>query len=378
MIPRECGVRACSRRETPWPAPSALARVHRPENPPRTARGHALGVALVGVLAAALLAGALGVGFMIAMPGESYRGAPFPLGAAEERLARRVERHVVHLAGKIGERNLWRPQALDAAAVYIRERLEAAGPAVREQTYTVQGRTVRNLEAVLPGGAGDARSVVVGAHYDSVRGSPGANDNATGVAALIEIARLLGEQNLPTQVRLVAFVNEEPPFSYTEHMGSLVYARALAERGERLAGMLSLETIGHYSDEPGSQRYPFPFGLFYPSTGNFVGFVGNLRSAGLVRRAVGSFRRHARFPSEGTAAPGWIMGVGWSDHWSFWQQGYPAIMVTDTAPFRYDEYHTAADRPDVVDFRRLARVVAGLARVVADLAGGDGVALTLP
>jgi hypothetical protein len=138
--------------------------------------------------------------------------------------------------------------------------------------------------------------------------------------------------------------------------------------------MLSLETLGYYSDREGSQRYPFPFGLLYPSRADFVGFVSNIGSRSLLRRCVGSFRRTTAFPSEGLAAPAWIPGVSWSDHSSFWEQGYPAIMVTDTALYRYPAYHTAADTPDRVDFDRLARVVAGLARVVVDLAGDDELA----
>jgi len=135
--------------------------------------------------------------------------------------------------------------------------------------------------------------------------------------------------------------------------------------------MLALETIGYYSGEPGSQRYPFPLSFVYPDTGNFIGFVGNLRSRSLVRRVTGSFRQHAQFPSEGLAAPGWLRGVGWSDHWSFWCAGFSATMVTDTALYRYPQYHTAVDRPDVIDYQRCARVVTGLLPVIVDLAQAE-------
>ncbi|MEA3275961.1 MAG: M28 family peptidase, partial [Pseudomonadota bacterium] len=199
-------------------------------------------------------------------------------------------------------------------------------------------------------------------------GSPGANDNGSGVAAVLELARLLAGRALARTVRFVAFVNEEPPFSYTPEMGSLVHARAARDRGDRIQAMLSLETIGHYSDRPGSQRYPYPLSLFYPDTADFIGFVGNLGSRQLVRSAVQSFRRHAFFPSEGAAVPAWVKGVGWSDHWSFWQAGYPAIMVTDTAFFRYAHYHSAGDTPEKIDYARTARVVEGLASVIADFA----------
>lgn len=152
-------------------------------------------------------------------------------------------------------------------------------------------------------------------------------------------------------------------------MGSFVYAKACKARGERIVAMLSLETIGCYTDKPHSQNYPFPFSWFYPSTGNFIGFIGNVKCAGLVRRVVRSFRAHTAFPSEGAAVPGAVPGVGWSDHWSFWQQGYPALMVTDTAPFRYPHYHWPTDTAERVDCERLARVVAGLERMVGELAG---------
>jgi hypothetical protein len=150
-------------------------------------------------------------------------------------------------------------------------------------------------------------------------------------------------------------------------MGSWVYARRCRERGDRIAGMVSLETMGYFSEERGSQKYPFPIGLFYPSRGNFIGFIGNVRSMRMVRCAVRSFRRHASFPSEGAALPGAIPGVGWSDHWSFWEEGYPAIMVTDTAPYRYPHYHQPSDTPDKIDYESLARVVDGLSHALEDL-----------
>jgi Zn-dependent M28 family amino/carboxypeptidase len=171
-------------------------------------------------------------------------------------------------------------------------------------------------------------------------------------------------------VRFVAFANEEPPWFQTANMGSLVYAKACRERNDRITAMLSLETIGFYCDDAGSQDYPFPFGLCYPSKGDFVTFVGNLGSASLVREAIAIFRETTPFPSQGGALPGWIPGIGWSDHWSFWKVGYPAIMVTDTAPFRYPHYHTTRDTPEKIDYGRMARVVAGVERVVRRLAGG--------
>ena len=152
-------------------------------------------------------------------------------------------------------------------------------------------------------------------------------------------------------------------------MGSVVYAKQCRKHREKIVAMLSLETIGYYTDERGTQHYPFPFSLFYPSTGNFIGFVGNTLSAGLVRDVVASFRHHAKFPSEGGALPGAVPGIGFSDQWAFWQEGYPGVMVTDTAPFRYPYYHTREDTPDKVRYDHLARVVAGLEGVIGDIVG---------
>jgi Zn-dependent M28 family amino/carboxypeptidase len=307
---------------------------------------------------------------MFGMTGKSRSGPLPPLTDEERALVVCLEAHVRRLAGDIGERNLWRPSALAAAGRYIDGTLGATLP-VTSQEFAVEHQTVRNIEAEIRGANRADEIIIVGAHYDSVFGCPGANDNATGTAAALEIARwLAGRRPLARTIRIVAFVNEEPPFFRTPNMGSLVYARRARERGERILGMLSLETIGWYSDMPGSQHYPLslPFGLIYPTTANFLAFVGNTRSRDLTRRVRGSFRRHTAFPSEGAAVPAWIPGIGWSDHWAFWQHGYPAVMVTDTALYRYPHYHTENDTPDKVDYEKLARVVAGLQRVVEQLA----------
>ncbi len=305
---------------------------------------------------------------MTGMPGSSWSGPLPPLSGEEQLIHDNLKRHVAELAGRIGERNVWRPEALAAAAGYIRKTLEGAGYAVSVQPFPSHGLTVNNLEAVLPGHGAADEIIVAGAHYDSVAGTPGANDNASGVASLLELARLLAGRALPRTVRFVAFANEEAPFFYGDEMGSNVYATRARAQGERIEAMLALETIGYYTGQPGSQWYPFPFSFFYPDTGNFIGFVGDLSSRRLVRRAIGAFRASTAFPSEGVAAPGRMKGVHWSDHWSFWQAGYPAIMVTDTALYRYPHYHAATDTPEKLDYTSLARVTGGLADVIAALA----------
>lgn len=285
-------------------------------------------------------------------------------------LPERLRAHVTRLAAGIGERNVWRPAALEEAARYVESALGDQGLTVSAQEFTADGVAVRNLEAERPGASAPGEIVVVGAHYDTVMGCPGADDNATGVAGLLEMARLLNGRAHERTVRLVAFVNEEPPFFQTGEMGSLVYAKRCRERDENVVAMLSLETIGYYTDAPHSQAYPPPLGLVHPHTGNFIAFVADLHSRGLVTALEEAFRRHADMPVEASSYPGWLPGVGWSDHWSFWEAGYRAVMATDTAHLRNPAYHTAEDTPETLDYARTARVVAGLAGAVLELAGG--------
>lgn len=302
------------------------------------------------------------------MPGRSHRGPLPPLTDAQRALAAELEGDVVRLAATIGERNTRKPRALDAARRFLEERLAPCGE-VGAQELVAGGARCANVEVEVPGGADAGEVVVVGGHYDSAIDCPGANDNATGAAAVVALARRLAQSKPARTLRFVAFVNEEPPWFGTDQMGSYAYARRCRERGEKVVAMVSLETLGCYSDAEGSQKYPVnALRLAYPSRADFVSFVGNVESRALVREAIGAFREAAAFPSEGAALPGFITGVGWSDHWAFWENGFPGIMVTDTAPFRYAEYHTPGDVPSRVDFERLARVVEGLEQVVRRIA----------
>jgi hypothetical protein len=306
--------------------------------------------------------------YMIRMPGRSHRG---PLPLADDRLAKlssELRRHVTYLADEIGERNVrYRPDALAQTAKFIAGELADAGYAVQTQEYDVDGTICINLEVEILGTTKPDEIVIVGAHYDSVADCPAANDNGSGVAALLNLACEFCNSHSDRTLRFVAFVNEEEPYAHTEQMGSWVYARRCRQRGEKISAMLSLETIGCYSDQPGSQKYPRPLGLLYPSTGNFIAFVGNTRYGPLVRRVVRAFRQHEQFPSQAGAVPEVFSDIGRSDHWPFWQEGYPAVMVTDTAPFRYAYYHTPEDTVDKIDFERMARVVRGLRSVVKAL-----------
>ncbi len=300
------------------------------------------------------------------MPGKRYTGTFEPLTDAEALVRDRLRRDVVALAGEIGERNTDHVIELTKAADYIDREFSKSGVSPQRLPYGVAARRCANIEVEIRGTERPNEIVVVGAHYDSAPGSPGANDNATGIAAVLEIGRQLSDFAPHRTLRLVAFANEEPPYFQTDAMGSRVYARACRARGDDIVAMLSLETLGYYAEARGSQRYPFPLGLLYPSVGNFVGFVANSGSRNLLFRAIGTFRADSSFPSEGGALNESLPGVGWSDHWSFWQSGYPALEITDTAIFRYPYYHTARDTPEKVDFDRLARVTMALTSVVED------------
>ena len=304
---------------------------------------------------------------MFNMPGKSYQGELPPLSQSDIELQKNLKRHVFILGSDIGERNLWQYSSLQLAASMIKKMFDSFGYEVRVQEYEVLNKKSENIEVEIKGATRPDEIVVIGAHYDSVQGSPGANDNGTGVAALLELAHHFRTITPSRTLRFVAFTNEEPPIFLTDYMGSKVYARRSRERNENIVAMLSLETIGYYSDKKWSQSYPFPFMFYYPTRANFIGFVSNMKSRELLKQAIGSFREKTQFPSEGVFAPSWMVGVGWSDQWSFWKEGYPGIMVTDTALFRYPYYHSSSDLPDKIDYERMTRVVLGLQDVVSDL-----------
>lgn len=299
------------------------------------------------------------------MPGKNVSDAA-QLSTDEMALREELRSDVQTLAGQIGERNMDRYPQLIAAAEFIEQSFGKAGLRTRRESYQLHGHDCHNIETEIRGTSEEI--IVIGAHYDSVLGCPGANDNGSGIAALLALARRFSGKCVGQTLRFVAFVNEEPPYFLSSQMGSQVYARRCKERGDQLAGMISLETIGYFSDAPNSQSYPAPgFGAFYPKTGNFIGFVANVGSRALLRRTMSIFRAQEKIPSEGAALPAFIPGVSWSDHWSFWQHGYPAIMITDTAPFRYPHYHLPSDTPEKLDYDRFALVVSAMQEVIVDL-----------
>jgi hypothetical protein len=313
----------------------------------------------MGRLPAAAVAGALALGVVA------------PLRALDDALPAALKADVVSLADGIGARSVFQDDSLTRAAAYVTGRFEALGHRVSRQEYPVRGVVCANLEVEKTGAVKPEEIVVIGAHYDTVPQTPGADDNASGVAALLALAKTLSTMTPDRTVRLVAFANEEPVYFQTELMGSRVYAKRCKARGEKIVAMLSLETMGYYSDKKKSQKYPFPLSMVYPSRGNFIAVVGNRESKALVKRVTKTMETDKTLPVESASLPGDLRGVGWSDHWSFWQEGYDAVMITDTAPFRNPHYHRKSDKPKTLDYVRLAAAVRGLERVLADLAQAD-------
>lgn len=314
---------------------------------------------------------------MLTMPGKSYRGNLKPLTKEEKSVSFRLELDLETLAVDIGERNRYNYSNLMAASDFIEDEFVKCGYEVQRQRYKVNDRYFDNLEVEIKGDRQPDEIVVIGAHYDTVDGSPGANDNGSGVAGLLALARAYAGKKTSRTLRFVMFVNQEQPFFMTEHMGSLVYAKRCRQRQENIVAMLSLECIGYYCDEQGSQKFPPGLDEFFPSNGNYISFASNTANRNLVHQVVESFRAHTKFPSEGAAIPPFGTGVGLSDHWAFWQEGYPALMVTDTAFFRYPYYHRRQDTPDKIDCDRVARVLAGLKRVISELSGAKVAELVL-
>ena len=299
-------------------------------------------------------------------------------GSTGQALAARLRRHVEMLAGLIGPRNLAYPSAYEAARAYVGRELEGCALEVRELPYRCGRAEVANLEAVMPGRRNDLPPLVVGAHYDTCGDTPGADDNASAVAGLIEMARALASApgvGARRPIRFVAFANEEPPYFMSEQMGSLVYARACRARGERLLGMICLEMIGYFQTGKGSQPYPpqlpAPMRLLLPSRASFLVLISDMACSRLTYRLRRKIGVNARLDQTLPKMPIFAFGLPpmmtggvhmLSDHWSFRQAGYAATMATDTALVRNPHYHLATDRPETLDYERLAQAVLRLSR----------------
>jgi hypothetical protein len=287
-----------------------------------------------------------------------------------EITATQLRQHVLHLAGTIGERNVFRPQALRAAQEYIEATWHGQGYEIVTQEYSVNGVRSANLEVTRTGVRYPEQIILIGAHYDSVYGSPGANDNGSGVATLLELSRLFVAVEPEKSVRFVAFTNEEPPFYTTDQQGSMVYARDARKRGDNIQFMVALETIGSYSNIPGSQSYPPLFRFFYPDQGNFIAFVSNFGSRHVMRKLVRAYQTSTDFPVEHVATFAAIPGISWSDHRSFWHQDYDAFMITDTAFYRYPYYHSSEDTPEKLNYDEFASMANGLFKALLLIAAG--------
>ncbi|MDO9383209.1 MAG: M28 family peptidase [Hyphomicrobiaceae bacterium] len=323
--------------------------------------------AVYGLVCLALLTLVLGI-YGLWVPGRSFSGQAPALTAPERELAGRLKAHITAIASV--PHNTRRPAALERSAAAVEAAFRSMGYEPQKQVYESDGVSVRNIWVTIePAGGDDVAAVVVGGHYDSAGDAPGANDNASGTAATIELARLLkGYKPARTRIYLVAFVNEESPYWGTQDQGAARFADLLLQKGERVRGMLSLETLGWFNDEPGSQTYPKPFNWIYPDIGNFVAIVGMPGSRSWLHEVIAPFRHSATVPSIGGIAPSSIPGIAWSDHAPFADRGIPALMLTDTAPFRYPHYHRTSDTPDKVDVETLARITTALDKTLRELA----------
>ncbi len=283
-------------------------------------------------------------------------------------MEKNLKNHVIKLSKEIGERNYIYYDSLNKAADYIIEEFKEYGYTPKIQSYYIEGKIYKNIIAAKSGNIKPQETVIIGAHYDSVTGSPGGNDNGSGVSALLELSRLCLKSDTARTIKFMAFVNEEPPFYLSGDMGSRIYAMDAKKRGEDIKAMISLETIGYYSEQPNSQSYPLFYSFFYPDKANFIAVVGNFKSRRLVKRIKNAFKRNSAFNIESAVAPEIVHGVNFSDHDSFWRYGYEACMITDTAFYRYPYYHTQEDTYEKIVYDKFAEVVKGLYYAMLELA----------
>lgn len=329
---------------------------------------HSLMIKLALVLAIILLPILLLFYLITVMPGESLEGELPQLDAELEGLSRRLQTHIQVLSEQIGPRNEDNADSLNQAADYILSEFQSYGYSPLESRFGDGRFRIFNVNHYGTERADEI--IVIGAHYDTATsGTPGADDNASGIAGMLEIARALSGQSFERTVRFVAFPNEERPYYNTDLMGSRVTASRSAEIGENIIGMFSLEMLGYYTSESNSQNYPPVIGNFYPDRGNFIALISNMSSRPLLHQSVRAFRKQMTFPSEGMAAPAAIVpAIRRSDNASYWDYGFPAILVTDTSFLRNPNYHRLNDTVDTLDFDSMTRVVQGLIGMFRELA----------
>lgn len=284
----------------------------------------------------------------------------------DTQLTQMLKSHVYKLAHEIGERSIFDYDKLDEAKRYIAGEFTSFGYNVEYQDYSASGKQVKNIIAAKIGTERPKELIIVGAHYDTCF-NPGADDNASGVAGLLELARFMSKKETARSIKFIAFVNEEPPFYKTEDMGSRVYTKRAKTEDEDIKAALILESIGYYLDTPNSQQYPPVFSLFYPNKGNFIAIVGNFRSRWLVEKVVSNFKIKTQFPIESVSTFGFVPGVDFSDNWSFWKEGFPAVMITDTAFYRNPDYHSESDTYEKLDYESIREVVDGFSAVLIEI-----------
>ena len=316
-------------------------------------------------LASLILVGSLFHDYVINVACHCPSNVGFKTATSDPRFQAELSRHANYLATDLGQRNLFFPDKLKSTENYIFDHWKSLGYAPKRQTYSVGKIPVSNVIIEIKGTKTPEEIIVVGAHYDSAKGSPGADDNATGVAAMLVLSEEFKAKQLGKTVRFVAFVNAEPPFLNTEHMGSRVYASEIARRKDKLLVMLSLDSMGFYSDAKGSQKYPMLMSWVYPKHADYLAFVGNLPSRGIVNVVTSLFRSYSDLPAECAKMGGKQFSD--SDHASFWREGYPAIEVTDLGERRHPGFHTAGDTIDRVDFGKLDKAVQGLKKTLEAL-----------
>ncbi len=281
---------------------------------------------------------------------------------------RKLHRHVKHLTVEIGSRSIREYDRIEETKEYIVDCLEAFGYVPGFQTFTYNRKKYSNIIASIKGAKLPGEIVIFGAHYDTASGTPGADDNASSVAVLLEIARALKDFSPDRTLKLIFFVVEEPPIFKSEQMGSYIYAKQAKERNENVTAMICLEMLGYYTNEKDGQTYPFPMmSRIYPSTPNFVAIVSNLNSRDLAEKVKNSLKATSRIPVEASTAFSFVPSIDFSDHQSFWKMGYPAVMITDTAFYRNPNYHTATDTIDTLDFDKMTDLLKGLIQAAKDL-----------
>jgi hypothetical protein len=281
-----------------------------------------------------------------------------------------LRRAVYFLSNEIGSRGYLEIDALNKAGDHISSGLSNYGYTVLEQPYEVEGHIYKNIYTEIKGEKSPEKVLVVGAHYDTVAGTPGADDNASGVAGLLELARLLSNRTFDKTIQIVAFTLEEPPFFRSRFMGSHVYAQSLNQKGIDVEGVICLEMIGYFTDEPESQLFPVPFFRWiYPTKGNFIIIVGNIHSRSFLDRVKSGFKKGTDLPVESLSAIPLLPGIDFSDHRSFWKFNYNAVMVTDTAFYRNPQYHGIGDIPEILDYERMAKVIMGLKSAIEEMSG---------